>query len=128
MRFPSRPAVIATLAALALTSCGTGADPGAGSVSLTIAANSISGGKNSESADWIKRWVIPEFERTHRDVKVLFRPSGVDDEQYKTKIALDLKSRTGADVIDVDGIWVGEFAQAGRSRSCCPPSSSSPSS
>ncbi|MGV9379764.1 extracellular solute-binding protein [Nonomuraea sp. NPDC003707] len=113
MRFPSRPAVIATLAALALTSCGTGADSGAGSVSLTIAANSISGGKNSESADWIKRWVIPEFERTHRDVKVLFQPSGVDDEQYKTKIALDLKSRTGADVIDIDGIWVGEFAQAG---------------
>ncbi|WP_188194046.1 extracellular solute-binding protein [Nonomuraea sp. SYSU D8015] len=119
MRFPSRPAVIAAptllLAALALTSCGSGSgtDSGGGSVTLTIAANSIQGGKNSESATWIKQWVIPEFEKTHPNVKVLFQGNGVDDEQYKTKIALDLKSRTGADVIDVDGIWVGEFAQAG---------------
>ncbi|MEU6784137.1 hypothetical protein ABZ912_33495 [Nonomuraea angiospora] len=37
LRFPSRPAVIATPAALALTSCGTGADSGTASVSLTIA-------------------------------------------------------------------------------------------
>ncbi|MFC4121096.1 extracellular solute-binding protein [Nonomuraea zeae] len=113
MRLPSRPAVIGAIAVLALTSCGTGTESGGGSVTLTIAANSISGGKNSESADWIKQWVIPEFEKTHQNVKVLFQPSGVDDEQYKTKIALDLKSRTGADVIDLDGIWVGEFAQAG---------------
>ncbi|WP_049576875.1 extracellular solute-binding protein [Nonomuraea sp. SBT364] len=116
MRFPSRPATIAAVAAvaaLALTSCGTGAPEGGGTVTLTIAANAISGGKNSESADWIKRWVIPEFEKTHQNVKVLFQPSGVDDEQYKTKIALDLKAKAGADVIDLDGIWVGEFAQAG---------------
>ncbi|MFC5828585.1 extracellular solute-binding protein [Nonomuraea insulae] len=113
MRLPSGPALIGAIAVLALTSCGTGTSSGGGSTSLTIAANSIEGGKNSESAQWIKQWVIPEFEKTHPGVKVLFRPSGVDDEQYKTKIALDLKSRTGADVIDLDGIWVGEFAQAG---------------
>ncbi|MEV0590817.1 extracellular solute-binding protein [Nonomuraea cavernae] len=113
MRLPSRPAVIAALTILALSSCGTATPSGGESVTLTIAANSISGGKNSDSADWIKQWVIPEFEKTHPGVKVLFQPSGVDDEQYKTKIALDLKSKTGADVIDVDGIWVGEFAQAG---------------
>ncbi|GAA3557917.1 extracellular solute-binding protein [Nonomuraea rosea] len=113
MRLPSRPAVIGAITVLALTACGTGTESGGGSVTLTIAANSISGGKNAESADWIKQWVIPEFEKTHQNVKVLFQPSGVDDEQYKTKIALDLKSRTGADVIDLDGIWVGEFAQAG---------------
>ncbi|MEV0384613.1 extracellular solute-binding protein [Nonomuraea sp. NPDC050643] len=113
MRLPSRPALIGAVTVLALTSCGTGTDSGGGSTTLTIAANSIEGGKNSESAQWIKQWVIPEFEKTHPNVKVLFQPSGVDDEQYKTKIALDLKSRTGADVIDLDGIWVGEFAQAG---------------
>ncbi|NJP97489.1 extracellular solute-binding protein [Nonomuraea sp. FMUSA5-5] len=113
MRLPSRPALIGVIAALALTSCGTGGGPGDSSTTLTIAANSIEGGKNAESAQWIKQWVIPEFEKTHPNVKVLFQPSGVDDEQYKTKIALDLKSRTGADVIDLDGIWVGEFAQAG---------------
>ncbi|MFB4279999.1 MULTISPECIES: extracellular solute-binding protein [unclassified Nonomuraea] len=115
MRLPSRPVLIGAITVLALTSCGTGtgSEGGGGSITLTIAANSIEGGKNAESAQWIKQWVIPEFEKTHADVKVLFQPSGVDDEQYKTKIALDLKSRTGADVIDVDGIWVGEFAQAG---------------
>ncbi|MGI5289644.1 extracellular solute-binding protein [Nonomuraea polychroma] len=113
MRFPRRPAVIAATAVLALTSCGTGTGSDPGSITLTIAANSIQGGKNSESAAWIKNWVIPEFEKTHQNVKVLFQPSGVDDEQYKTKLALDLKSKAGADVIDVDGIWVGEFAQAG---------------
>ncbi|MFI6297369.1 extracellular solute-binding protein [Nonomuraea sp. NPDC050790] len=108
-----RPVLIGAALLLALAACGTGQPSAPGSVTLTIAANSISGGKNSESADWIKNWVIPEFERSHQNVKVLFQPSGVEDEQYKTKIALDLKSRTGADVIDVDGIWVGEFAQAG---------------
>ncbi|MEV4115850.1 extracellular solute-binding protein [Nonomuraea sp. NPDC049695] len=113
MRLPSRPAVIGATILLALTSCGTGTETGGGSVTLTIAANSISGGKNAETAAWIKQWVIPEFEKTHAHVKVLFQPSGVDDEQYKTRIALDLKSKRGADVIDLDGIWVGEFAQAG---------------
>ncbi|MEU0569359.1 extracellular solute-binding protein [Nonomuraea sp. NPDC005983] len=113
MRPPTRPAAIAAITVLTLASCGTGAPPGQETVTLTIAANSISGGKNSESADWIKQWVIPGFEKDHRNVKVLFRPSGVDDEQYKTKIALDFKARGGADVIDLDGIWVGEFAQAG---------------
>lgn len=112
MKLPSRPAMAVAAAVLALTSCGSG-DQSGGSVTLTITANSIEGGKNAESAAWIKRWVIPEFEKTHQNVKVLFQGNGVDDEQYKTKIALDLKSRTGADVIDLDGIWVGEFAQAG---------------
>ncbi len=42
-----------------------------------------------------------------------FQPSGVDDEEYKTKLALDLKTGSGADVYSIDGIWVGEFAQAG---------------
>lgn len=48
-----------------------------------------------------------------RDVTVVFEPQGVDDENYKTKIALDLQSGGGADIIGMDGIWVGEFAQAG---------------
>ncbi|GGS55684.1 sugar ABC transporter substrate-binding protein [Planobispora rosea] len=119
MRLSPRPALIAALAAalLALASCGSDTPEGEGSVTLTITANAIPGGKNSASADWIRQWVIPRFEAAQkaagRDVRVLFQPNGVDDEQYKTKIALDLKSRTGADVIDLDGIWVGEFAQAG---------------
>ena len=44
---------------------------------------------------------------------VTYQPSGVDDEKYKAKLALDLKTRSGPDVLALDGIWVGEFAQAG---------------
>ncbi|WP_234433074.1 extracellular solute-binding protein [Streptomyces sp. NRRL S-1824] len=102
---------------LILAACGGSGDDAGGSNSLTITANAISGGKNAAQADWIEKWVIPQFTKAQKakgvDVKVTFRPSGVDDEQYKTKLALDLQSGSGPDVYDIDGIWVGEFAQAG---------------
>lgn len=119
VRLFNRPVLITALAAtvLALPGCGSGAPAADEGTTLVITANSISGGKNSASAEWIKQWVIPRFEAAQkaagRDVRVLFQPNGVGDEQYKTKMALDLKSKTGADVFDLDGIWVGEFAQAG---------------
>lgn len=86
-------------------------------VSLTVASNSISGGKNAADADWYANYVIPKFTEMEKakgvNVTLKFQPSGVDDEQYKAKMALDLKSKSGADVIALDGIWVGEFAEAG---------------
>lgn len=86
-------------------------------VTLTLTSNSIAGGKNAQEADWYATYVIPEFTKAQKakgvEVTVTFQPSGVEDEQYKSKVALDLKSKTGADVIALDGIWVGEFAQAG---------------
>ena len=102
-------------------SSSTGASPsqnaGAKDVTLTITSNSIAGGKNADEADWYAKYVIPTFTKQQKDkgvnVTVTFQPSGVDDEQYKTKVALDLKSRAGADIMALDGIWVGEFAQAG---------------
>ncbi|WP_248963119.1 extracellular solute-binding protein [Sphaerisporangium perillae] len=116
MRHARSLAVLAA-AALSLTACGSGGSSGDGDTTLTITANAISGGKNAATADWTKNWLIPKFEEAQKakgkTVHVLFQPNGVDDEQYKTKIALDLKSGAGADVIDLDGIWVGEFAQAG---------------
>ncbi|MFI6319547.1 extracellular solute-binding protein [Nonomuraea sp. NPDC050556] len=100
---------------LALAACGSGGSGGSGgdTIELTITQNAIAGGKNAAAADHITKWVIPEFEKTHKNVKVKFVPSGVDDEQYKTKLSLDLKSGKGADVIDIDSIWAGEFAEAG---------------
>ncbi|TYB67376.1 extracellular solute-binding protein [Nonomuraea sp. PA05] len=84
---------------------------------MTIAQNAIAGGKNAAAAKFVADWVIPKFEAAQKakgkDVTVKFVPSGVDDEQYKTKLSLDLKSGKGADVIDIDGIWAGEFAEAG---------------
>ncbi len=119
-RRPMGVAVVAALA-LGLAACGSGGgDSGGGggeTVELTITQNAIAGGKNAAAADHIANWIIPQFVAAQKakgkDVSVKFLPSGVDDEQYKTKLSLDLKSGKGADVIDIDGIWAGEFAEAG---------------
>lgn len=85
--------------------------------SLSIAANAVRGGKNSQEAIWIEDYVIPTFEQRMgeegREVSVEFLGRGVDDEDFKAQIALDLRSGRGADVIAIDGIWLGEFVQAG---------------
>jgi multiple sugar transport system substrate-binding protein len=114
------------VAALVLAACGSDDDEaGSGDpqqnadateVTLTITDNAIVGGKNSEGAEWITNWVIPEFTKIQKengvDVTIEFEANGVDDEDYKTKIALDLQSGSGADIISIDGIWTGEFAEA----------------
>ncbi|WP_327086807.1 extracellular solute-binding protein [Nonomuraea sp. NBC_01738] len=109
--------VVAALA-MAAAACGQSSGDGGGdTIELTITQNAIAGGKNAAGANFIQNWVIPQFEAAQKakgkDVKVKFIPSGVDDEQYKTKLSLDLKSGKGADVMDIDGIWLGEFAEAG---------------
>lgn len=112
--------------ALGATACSSKSTPSSGSSessggqagtqSISITSNAIEGGKNAAEAAWTKNWVIPEFIKAEKakgvDVTVTFDPQGVDDENYKTKVALDLKSGKGADVISLDGIWIGEFAQA----------------
>lgn len=112
---------LTTVGAVVLAGCSGGSEPETdgtnGPVTLTLTTNSITGGKNAAEADWIADWVVPEFEKAMKadgkDVTVEFQPQGVDDEDYKTKIALDLQSGKGADIIGMDGIWVGEFAEAG---------------
>lgn len=125
---------VAAVGALLLTACSGGgeaegdasADGGSsgdsssaseGAVTLRITTNAIVGGKNAAEAEWLESYVIPGFEEEMtaqgKDVSVEFEPQGVDDEDYKTKIALDLQSGGGADIVGIDGIWVGEFAEAG---------------
>lgn len=88
------------------------ADP----VQLTIVSNSIKGGKNDREATWIEDSLIPAFEAAMDEagtpVEVSFQGRGVDDEDYKSQLALDLGAGSGGDVIAIDGIWVGEFAAA----------------
>ncbi|RKN40111.1 extracellular solute-binding protein [Streptomyces hoynatensis] len=100
-----------------VAACGSDSEGSGGTIELKIAANAISGGKNAEEADWIENWVIPHFEEAEADrgvdVKVTFEPSGVDDEQFKSRLALDLQSGSGPDIMSLDGIWLGEFAEAG---------------
>jgi multiple sugar transport system substrate-binding protein len=113
-----RVAVVAGAAGtgMVLAACG-GPGSGEGGAELTISANAVAGGKNTEEAEWIEEWVIPAFEEEQRargvEVDVSFEPSGVDDEQFKTRLALDLQAGSGPDIVTLDGIWVGEFAQAG---------------
>jgi multiple sugar transport system substrate-binding protein len=86
------------------------------SYTLTVMSNAAlgEGAKNVEEATWITEYVIPEFEKAQEaegiDANVEFLPQGVDDDDYKNKLALDLGSGQAADVIAIDGIWVGEFA------------------
>jgi len=108
---------VVALAAVAAASAAPARHRSVQAVSLTIAANSVVGGKGDVGARWITNWVIPNFEKqmaaADDPVDVRFQGTGVADEAYKTQQALDLKTGGGADVIAIDGIWVGEFAQAG---------------
>jgi multiple sugar transport system substrate-binding protein len=87
---------------------------------LTIGANSVAGGKNANNAKWTEDYVIPKFVEAQKakgiTATVKFEGNGADDKDYKTKVALDLKTGGGADVQEIDGIWLGEFAQAGQAR------------
>jgi len=98
------------------TTDGTGTEAPAGSVGLTLQSNSIKGGKNDQEATYFEDELIPAFEAAMEEagtpVSVEFTGQGVDDEDYKTQISLDLSSGSGADVFAIDGIWVGEFAEA----------------
>lgn len=119
------PAASILLAGTLVAACDSGSkatsnptqNASAKDVTLTVTSNAIAGGKNAAEAGWYATYVIPKFTEMEKakgvNVTVKFQPSGVDDEQYKAKMALDLKSKSGADVIALDGIWVGEFAQAG---------------
>ena len=85
-------------------------------VKLSLLDNSIKGGKNEASATWLEDEVIPAFEAqmaaAGTPVEVSFEGRGVDDEDYKSQLALDLGAGEGPDVFAIDGIWVGEFATA----------------
>jgi multiple sugar transport system substrate-binding protein len=118
--------VPAIVAAVALTASGclgqdepsdTQRNADAKDVSLTITANAVAGGKNTVGAEWIEQYIIPTFIEQQKakgvNVAIKFEGNGASDEQYKQKVALDLKTGGGADVMNLDGIWVGEFAQAG---------------
>ncbi|MEV0643987.1 extracellular solute-binding protein [Phytomonospora sp. NPDC050363] len=122
-RRAGRVLALAGLTALVATGCLGGgddeaADPnknaGAGEFTLTITSNAIAGGKNAEGADFLTGYVIPKFVEQQKakgvTAHIEFEPNGVDDAEYKSKIGLDLEAGKGADIIDIDGIWVGEFA------------------
>ncbi len=88
-----------------------------GPVTITIAENAVRGGKNDYTAQWLIDYAIPTFTEQMaadgRDVTVKLVESGIDDEDYKSRLALDLSAGEGADVIGFDGFWLSEFVTAG---------------
>lgn len=110
-----RITLVAATAVLVLSGCSGGVS--GGGTTIRISANSIKGGKNSEGATFLTNYVIPRFTAFEKSkgvkVTVRFEGTGVDDGPFKQKTALDLKTGSAADLISIDGIWVGEFAQAG---------------
>lgn len=98
----------------------TGRNADAKDVELTITSNAVKGGKNDAGAKWVEDWVIPRFVKQQKDkgvnVKVKFDGVGVDDDEYKAKVALDFGTDIGGDIVELDGIWLGEFAQGGQIR------------
>lgn len=105
------------LATVAGTAAQASAPPPSGeTIELSLLTNAIRGGKNEASAIWLEDTVIPGFEAMMAEqgmnVSVSFDGRGVDDEDYKSQLALDLGAGEGPDVVSIDGIWVGEFATA----------------
>src|SRR5688500_6282330 len=87
------------MAGLVLSGCAGsfgGGGGGDGAITLRFEANAVKGGKSAGGVDWIENWVTPKFKETMKakgqKVDVEFVGSGVEDEQYKTKISLDLKT------------------------------------
>jgi multiple sugar transport system substrate-binding protein len=73
--------------------------------------NAAPGGVNSQIAEWLGQ-ELPEVGR-EIGAPVAFLPAGLNDQDYKARVALDIKGGRGADVIAIDQFWVPEFAAAG---------------
>jgi multiple sugar transport system substrate-binding protein len=95
----------------ALTACHSNQSRSPEPEALTIMANAAPGGVNSQMADWL----LLELPEVSREIgaPVQFLPAGINDGDFKARIALDIKAGQGADVINLDQFWIPEFADAG---------------
>ncbi len=115
-RRPARVSILPrTLAALvllpALTSCHRGAPGQTQEPGLTIMANAAAGGVNSQLAVWLNE-ELPGISK-QLGVPVKFWSAGLNDQDFKARVALDIKGGRAADVIGLDQFWTPEFAAAG---------------
>lgn len=86
-------------------------------ITLTLAIDGEVGAKNGAEANWLADYAIPHFEQQEADlgrtVTVNLEGSPLDDADFATKIALELKAGSGPDLFDIDGPYVGEYASSG---------------
>ncbi len=78
---------------------------------VQILENAVPGGINSDIYQWYLEQ-IPGIEK-EMGIRIELVPAGIRDEDFKARIALDLKGGRSADIIGFDQFWVPEFAQAG---------------
>lgn len=85
-------------------------------VTLSIASNSIVGGKNTAIAQWLTDWVFPQFVAAEKakgvTVQVTLNGDGSDDGSYLQKQVLALRTGGGSDIVEVDGTDVGDLAES----------------
>lgn len=91
-------------------------EPTAEPVTITVIENVVRGGRNAILADWYFDFAIPTFEQLMADagtpVTIEFIEGAAGDEDYKTRLALDLSVGEGADIMGFDQFWTAEFAAA----------------
>ena len=80
-------------------------------VKITIIANAIKGGKNTQVVEWFEKFIPMIEEDLGIDIELI--QTGIKDEDFKARIVLDIKGGGGADIMWIDGFWVPEFAEAG---------------
>ncbi len=80
---------------------------------VTITFRGVEGGVNAQQVQWVRDYVIPEFESMHPGVNVELLEFGGSDEAIKEQYALDLSVGAGADVMGFDGFWIPEFVEGG---------------
>jgi multiple sugar transport system substrate-binding protein len=78
---------------------------------LSITARMIAGGVNDLQVQWLRNFVIPEFEARNPGVTVEIIEFGGSDEALREQFALDLSVGAGADVMGFDGFWIPEFVE-----------------
>jgi multiple sugar transport system substrate-binding protein len=85
-------------------------------VKLTITCRCVTDGVNAVQVQWLKEYVIPNFEAEMtaqgKNVSVDLVEFGGSDEELKQQYALDLGAGRGYDVFAFDGFWVPEFVDA----------------
>lgn len=80
---------------------------------ITVTFRGIAGGANDLQVQWVRNYVIPEFQAANPGVTVELIEFGGSDEALKEQYALDLSVGAGADVMGFDGFWIPEFVEAG---------------